>query len=206
MNKSSLVAIMLLSFLTFSMFGALATAQYNSDTTQVTIGSDGTFTGSAQGIGVAYEVQGTPGATGSITAQIYNGNPQPMASIPEGVSLTRFVVVTFNMDASDFTQAKIYITYTDEDVASLQAPFTVYKYIASSNSYESLPAEIDTESKMVTITVNSIDDPLFAIGGLTVVDETNGFSTTAWAILAVSIVIVVLLVVVGVWYLKRNQS
>jgi hypothetical protein len=207
MKKSSFFVITLLSLLMLSTCSSLVAAQYTSEvTTPVTIDSTGRFYGTAQDIGVGYDIQGTPGSTGSVTAQIYNGNPQSTANVPEGVSLTRFVVITFNMAASDFIQANIFITYTDEDVANLQTPYTLYKYVASTDSFVELPASIDTAAKMVSITVSSIDDPLFAIGGTTALANTdNGFSTTAWALLAASIVIVVLLVVAGVWFFKRSS-
>jgi hypothetical protein len=174
------------------------------ETTQVTINSTGLFTGSTN-IGVAYEIQGNPGGTGSVTAQIYNGNPQSTASIPEGVLLTRFVVVIFNMYQGDFNQAKIYITYTDEDVANLQAPYSVYKYVTSSNSYVEVPSTVDTTAKLVTVLVTSIDDQLFAIGGAAASSGNGGFSTIALVILAVAIVIIVVLAVFGVWYFKKRS-
>ena len=212
-KKSKLFAFTLLFLLSFSACGALVTAQYDGqETTPVTIGSSGTFSGGALDIGIAYEVQGTPGATGSITAQVYNGNPQSTASIPEGVSLTRFVVITFNMNSADFTVANIYITYTDADVANLQAPFKVYKYMPSTDSYVEVPSTVDTIAKMVTVTVNSIADPLFAIGGAPASHitpgpgDSDGFSTTAWVLLAASVVVIVVLAVFGVWYFKKRSS
>ena len=196
---------MLLSFLALSMFSSLAAAQYTNEvTTPVTIGSDGTFTGSAQDIGVSYEILGTAGATGSVTAQVYNGNPQSTASIPEGISLTHFIVITFNMNSGDFLQATINISFTDQDVASLKAPYTIYKYDAGTNRYVAV-STFDTTTKTATVTVTSIDDPLFAIGGATAPAKTGGYSTETWALLAASTVIVIVLAIVGVWYLKRKQ-
>ena len=120
-------------------------------------------------VGVGYEIQGLAGAIGSVTAAVYNANPQSGASIPNGVTLTRFVVITFNMNAADFISATIRITYTDADVSGIQTPYTVYKYVPSINSFIELTPTVDTVNKMMTITVNSIDDPLFAIGGATVI-------------------------------------
>jgi hypothetical protein len=208
MNNSKFVVFALLSVLLVSSLGSLVLAQSGYDnevTTPVTIGSDGTFSGSATDIGVGYSIEGVAGATGSVTAAVYNANPQSSASIPNGVSLTRFVVITFDMKAADFTLANIFITYTDEDVSGIQMPFTIYKYLASSDSYVELASTVDTDNKMITITVTSIDDPLFAIGGASVAGS-GGFSTTNWAILAVTIVIIVLLVVFGAWYFKKKQA
>jgi hypothetical protein len=209
MNKSKLLVIILLSILVISAGSSFVAAQdpYPTQrTTPVTILQDGTFSASEPDIGLSYQIQGNPGATGSVTAQIYNGNPQPTASIPEGVSLTHFVVITFNMYSGDFNQATIHITYTDEEVANLQAPFAVYKYVASSNSYVLMPSTIDTGAKMVTVTVGSIDDPLFAIGSTSSSGNTGGFSNTAWIALGASVAIIVLLAVVGVWYFKRHSA
>jgi len=120
--------------------------------------------------------------------------------------LTHFVVITFNMYSGDFNSAQIHITYTDEEVANLQAPFAVYKYVASSNSYVLMPSTVDTAAKIVTVTVGSIDDPLFAIGSNTSSNNVGGFSTASWVALGASVAIIVLLVVVGVWYLKKQQA
>jgi hypothetical protein len=209
MNKSKLLVIILLSTLVISMASSLVAAQSSyttQKTTPVTILQDGTFSASEPEIGLSYQIQGNPGGTGSVTAQIYNGNPQPTASIPEGVSLTHFVVITFNMYSGDFNQAQIHITYTDEEVANLHSPFAVYKYVASSDSYVLMPSTVDTAAKTVTVTVGSIDDPLFAIGSNTSLDSLGGFSTAAWVALGASIAIIVLLAVVGVWYFKKQSA
>jgi hypothetical protein len=210
MNKSKLLVTILLSILVISTASSLVLAQDPYPTrriTPVTISPDGTFSASEPDIGLSYQIQGNPGATGSITAEIYNGNPQPTASIPEGVSLTHFVVITFNMYSGDFNSAQIHITYTDEEVANLQAPFAVYKYIASSDSYVLMPnTSVDTALKIITVTVGSIDDPLFAIGSTTSSDNIGGFSPTAWIALGASVAIIILLAVVGVWYFKKHSA
>jgi hypothetical protein len=209
MNKSKLLVIILLSILVISTGSSFVVAQdfYRTRTTPVTVLQDGTFSASEPDIGLSYQIQGNPGATGSVTAQIYNGNPQPIASIPDGVSLTHFVVITFNMYSGDFNSAQIHITYADEEVANLQAPFAVYKYVANSDSYVLMPnTSVDTSAKTVTVTVGSIDDPLFAIGSTSSAGNTGGFSNTAWIALGASIAIIVLLAVVGVWYFKRHSA
>jgi hypothetical protein len=206
-NNSKFIAIALLSALLVSSFGAMVSAQSgytNQVTTPVTIGSDGVFYGSVADEGVSYSIWGRVGSTGSVTTAVYNANPQSSASIPDGVSLTRFVVITFNMNAADFISATLSITYTDADVSGIQTPYTMYKYVPSSNSYVELTPTVDTVNKMLTITVNSIDDPLFAIGGLSVSGGSDGVSSTSWIILAVSIVVIVVLVVFGVWYFRKK--
>jgi hypothetical protein len=207
MNNSKFVLVALLLMLLVTSFGGLVLAQSgytNQVKTPVTIGSDGTFSGSASELGVAYAIQGKAGATGSVTVAVYNANPQSGASIPNGITLSRFIVITFDMQATDFTSANIYITYTEAEVSSIQTPYTIYKYMPSSNSYVELASTVDTVNKMITITITSIDDPLFAIGGATA--ATIGSSNTAWAILAVSIIIIVFLVVFGFWYIKRSSK
>jgi hypothetical protein len=209
MNKSKLLVIILLSILVISTGSSFVVAQdfYRTRTTPVTVLQDGTFSASEPDIGLSYQIQGNPGATGSVTAQIYNGNPQPTASIPDGVSLTHFVVITFNMYSGDCNSAQIHITYADEEVANLQAPFAVYKYVANSDSYVLMPnTSVDTSAKTVTVTVGSIDDPLFAIGSTSSAGNTGGFSNTAWIALGASVAIIVLLAVVGVWYFKRHSA
>ena len=208
-NNSKFMAIILFFVLLISSFGAMVSAQSGYDTVvtiPVTIGSDGTFFGSAADVGVGYSIYGVAGATGSVTAAVYNANPQTSASIPDGVTLSRFVVITFDMDAADFSYATIQITYTDADVSGIQAPYNVYKYVASSDSFIELTASVDDVNKVMTITVTSIDDPLFAIGGASVSGGTAGFSATNLAILAISIVVIVLLVVFGVWYFKKKST
>ena len=82
-----------------------------------------------------------------------------------------------------------------------------------------MAASQDTAAKTFTFTVTSIDDPLFAIGGASVdgvphtsgdtdgtpnnSGDTDGIPNASLAILASSIVVVVLLIVVGVWYFKK---
>ncbi len=80
--------------------------------------------------GISYSIQGAPGAVGTVTADVYEGNPQPTATIPSGISLSHFVAITFNMNAADFSQATITISYRASDVQNIQSPYQVYKYIA----------------------------------------------------------------------------
>jgi hypothetical protein len=195
MNKSKLGVLSLIFVLLLSYTVTLAAAQYTTQkTTDIAIDSSGKFAAVESDVGISYEIQGIPGATGSVNASVYTSNPQPTASIPDGTSLTHFVVVTFNMDAFEFTSAKIVISYSASDVAGISAPYLIYKYIADTNSYIALPSAVDTNAQTITVTVRSISDPLFAIGGNTAA-KSEGVSTTSWAILAVAIIIIVVLVV-----------
>jgi hypothetical protein len=203
MNKAKLGVLTLIFALLLSYSVAVAAAQYTTEkTTDIAISSSGSFVAVEPDIGVSYQIQGTPGATGSVTAGIYTSNPQPTATIPDGVSLAHFVVVTFDMNANDFGSASIVLSYSDSDVHGISAPYTVYKYNADTNSYSALPSTVDTNAKTITVTVISIDDPLFAIGGIK--SEDVGFSTTSWIILAVAIVVIVVLAVFAFTRLREH--
>ena len=204
MNKSKFTQIAIITVLMLSLTVSLVEAQYTtSKTTPVTVSGDGTFIATETDIGVSYLIEGTPGATGSVTAAVYSGNPQAGAVIPDGVSLTHFVVVTFDMDPNQFTMASIVISYTDADVANLQAPYAIYKYVPNTDSFVELPSTVNTEAKTITITVTSIDDPLFAVGAATV---SEGFPASSWAILIGLIVAIVVIAVVVVLYLRRSGT
>jgi hypothetical protein len=203
MNKSKLGVLTLIFALLLSYSVAVAAAQYTTEkTTDIAISSSGSFVAVEPDIGISYQIQGTPGATGSVTAGIYTSNPQPTATIPDGVSLAHFVVVTFDMNANDFGSATIVLSYSDSDVHGISSPYTVYKYDPDTNSYSALPSTLDTDAKTITVTVISIEDPLFAIGGSTSNDA--GFSTTSWVILAVAIVVIVILVVFAFTRLREH--
>jgi hypothetical protein len=189
----SIIALLLL-YMSISLVAAQYTTQKTVD---VTLGSDGTFTADESDIGVSYEIQGTAGATGTVTASVYNGNPQATASVPSGISLKYFVVVTFDMSASDFTQATITISYSGSDVANLQQPYAVYKYLADNNSFVALPTTVDETAKTVSVTLISVDDPLLAIGGSAT--EASILSPADWlnvSLITLAIFIAALLVVV----------
>jgi len=205
MNKSKLSIISIIALLVLSLSLGLVAAQYTTQkTTDLAIASDGTCSVSETDLGITYVVQGTPGATGSVTASIYNGNPQPSANIPSGVSLSRFVVVTFDMVASDFSQATLTLNYADSDVQNVQEPYTVYKYLPDTDSYVALPSIVDTVAKTITITLDSVDDPLFAIGGAIVSDAP--VTLVSWAIVVGSVIVIVLLSVIIVAYLKKSSK
>jgi hypothetical protein len=203
MNKAKLGVLTLIFALLLSYSVAVAAAQYTTEkTTDIGIPSSGSFVAVEPDIGVSYQIQGTPGATGSVTAGIYTSNPQPTATIPDGVSLVHFVVITFDMNANDFGSASIVISYSDSDVHGISAPYTIYKYNAVTDSYSAMPSTVDTNAKTITVTVISVDDPLFAIGGAK--SEDAGFSTTSWAILAVAIIVIVVLVVFAFTRLREH--
>ncbi len=200
MNKSKLYIFGLLILLLTPL--SVALGQYNTPTPiPVTIGSNGQFNYDSIITGgdllVTYNIQGTPGATGTITAMTDNGNPQADATVPSGTSLTKFITISIDMNASDFTEATITITYTDADVAGISPPYAIYKYIADNNQYVELPSTTDTAAHTITVTLTSPTDPILAIGG------TSGSTTSQtpmilWAaivVVAAAIVLVAFLVV-----------
>jgi hypothetical protein len=201
-SKSKLLVISVVAVLLLSLSLSLVGAQYTtSQTTNVTIASNGTFAGSAPTAGVSYTIQGTPSANGTVIVDAYSGNPQPTASIPTGVSLTHFIDITFNMNANDFSQAIVTISYTSADVKNLQSPYAVFKYVPASNSYVKLLSTVDPNAKTITVTLNSINDPLLAIGGTA--STSAGFSGALWAVV---IVIAIIVVLVAVLTIRRSRN
>jgi len=206
--KKRILLITLFGIFLFAAFSTLVSAQspYQTQTFPMTLDSSGTFSGNSEDVGLIFYIQGIAGATGSVTTQLYNGNPQPTASIPNGVTLAHFISVTVNMNPNEFTQATIYITYTDANVASIQQPYALYKYSADTNSYTPIQATVDTATKTIVVTLNSINDPLFAIGGTATDQNNGGISDIALPILAASVIIIVVIVVFSFWYLKRRSQ
>ena len=196
MNRSKLSVTLIIALLLFSFSVSLAATQpplYQTKTVEVTIGSNGLFIANEPDFGVSFTIEGTPGAVGTVVIDLWNGNPQATASVPEGVSLSHFIAIEFNMPADDFTQATVTISYNDNELAGMDEPYSVYKYLTGSDSYVALTTDVDTTAKTLTVTLSSVDDPLLAVGGLTV--EAPPDMTTAWVVAAVAIVIVVVLAV-----------
>jgi len=207
MNSKKLGLVILVTILFTSISVAMVAAQYTTQkTTDITLDSHGVFLASESSVGVSYTITGAAGATGSVTAAVYDGNPQTTASIPSGVSLTHFVVITFNMSASDFTSAKIVLTYSSSDVQNLNAPYSVYKYDSNSNSYIVLPSTVDTNAKTITVTLSSLNDPLLAIGGSTATGSSGGISTLTWVVLAVAVIIIIIVAVFTVNVLRKPDE
>lgn len=201
-------------------FGSLtALAQYETqETANFTISSDGTIhIGQSSTVGnVEIDIVGSPGATGSVSTVVYTANPQPDASKPSNVVLSHFVVVTFNMDASDFQNATITIHYSDADVAGMTQPYVLYKYNPDTNAYVELDAVVDTTAKTITAVLTSTTDPLFAIGGIAVSPTAtptasptqapeNPISLSIWAWIFVIIEAITGFILVIVVYLRTRR-
>ena len=194
---SALLVVLLLSF----SLSFLVAAQYKTEiTTIVTIGSNGTFVATEPSVGISYQIVGTPGASGTVTADVYNGNPQPTANIPSGISLTHFIGITFNINANSFTQAKIIINYTSSEVQNLQTPYAIYKYNSETNTYAELPSTVDANAKTITVILTSITHPLLAIGGTP--KTSVEISMSEWIAITV---IVAIIIVVNVIIFSRGR-
>lgn len=200
--RISLLSITILLVVSVSVGVVAAANSYSSQiTSEFLLDSTGQWTKCQEDLGVTYEIKGTPGAVGSVTTSAYAGNPQASAVIPEGISLTNFRIVTFDVDASKFESAKITFSYSDSDVQNIAAPYAIYKYLDASNSYVKLPTTVDTEAKTLTISLSNAADPLFAIGGASVAN--NGDGTTTWIIIAVLAIVLVIVAVILVVRLKN---
>jgi parallel beta-helix repeat protein len=138
------------------------TVTYNTTTTISTTGVE--HITETNNTGISIDINGKPGTNVTVTINVYNSNPQPSATLPEGVTLTHYSTVAFNMDPNNFTQATVTIRYSPSDVQGLTPPYAIYKYIPENNSYVELFTSNDLTSQTLTITLNSPNDPLFAIG------------------------------------------
>jgi hypothetical protein len=198
----ALVCIFLFSLPVISVRAQVSTYT-TQKTTNVTINSAGTFAATEPAVGVSYNIVGFPGATGAVTATIYEGNPQPTANVPSGIRLTYFIAISINMNAHDFIQATIILNYTDSIVQSINSPYTVYKFNSATNKYVGLTSTVNTHEKTITVTLNSLTDPLIAIGGAKTVS--SGVPASTWIIIVITVVIIVS-VNVFVFYRMRHET
>jgi flagellar basal body-associated protein FliL len=205
-TKSKLAVLALICVFLFSLsvvsVGALVSTYTTEKTTNVTISSAGTFAATEPSVGASYKIVGTPGATGTVTATVYEGNPQPTANVPSGVSLTYFIAISININAHDFIQATITLNYTDSTVQNIKAPYMVYKFNSASNKYVGLTSTANTREKTITVTLNSLTDPLLAIGGAKT--ASGGVPASTWIITVIAVVIIVS-VNVFVFYRMRHE-
>jgi hypothetical protein len=196
-NKKRVFALALTFVIMFLSVAAIVDG-YETIVTNITTDSSGSFSGT-NSLGITYNVTGTPGSSGTVTATVDSSNPQVTADVPTGVSLAKFVTVTFNYPSSDFMQAVLTFSYTDSDVAALKAPYDMYKYNPSTNSYTKLNGVVDSAAKTITVTLSSTDDPLFAIGGAPN-DTSKPADYTLW--IAIVVVVIVILVAAVLFFSK----
>jgi hypothetical protein len=211
-----LLGILTVVVLAFGVFTALAQAQYyGGKTADFTIGQNGKVNipqSQTQG-NIDIEIYGKPGATGTVSTVQYSADPQPDASKPSNVKLGHFVVITFNMDPTDFVNATIKINFSADDIKGINRPFVLYKYIPETNSYVALDATIDENALTATVVLTSTTDPLFAIGGpiastptptATTQPETAiSLSTWAWIFVAIE-AITGFILIIGVFQAQRS--
>ena len=199
-GKSKIIGIAIITVLLVSLLVSLAAAQLITEkTTNVTIAPNGTFTATDSDCGVSYSIVGAPGATGTVTACVYNCNPQLTAVIPRGTSLNHFVAITFNMGADGFQTATITVGYTASDVQNIRSPYEIFKYVPDTNSYVKLNSTVNTVAKTITVkSNNSLNESLLAIGGATASTLAGGIAASTWVILTISVSAIVLLSVVAV--------
>ena len=191
---------------------SIAFGQYETSKTSVfTISSSGVANVAQDTTvgGVSIVIAGRASSTGSVSTATYTGNPQPGASKPANVTLTDFVAITFNLAADNFQNATITISYNAAEVTGINPPYSLYKYVADSNSYIALNGVVDTSAKTITTTVTSIDDPLFAIGGTTaaVPNQSPAPSSGIPAWIWISVVVISgVIVVTAVLALRRRLT
>lgn len=204
------VTVFVVIMFSFSPFVALA--QYETTkTADFTIPSSGTshIDLSTTPGGVSIDISGTIYATGLVSAAAYAGNPQPHASWPVKVTLTRFVDVTISMDASYFKTANLTISYSNSDVVGINPPYSLYKYDSESNTYVPRNSTVDDSAKTITTTLASVNDPLFAIGGTTAVVVTPtpvAHSNQQWIWLIVATVIIIIALTAALLIFRRKAS
>ena len=96
MNKSNIglrnltVPIVVIMLIMFSLSSVFVDAQstYQTIVKDVSIPESGIVTVDVPEADISYEITGAPGATGTVTTEIKNENPNPTASIPTGIGLT----------------------------------------------------------------------------------------------------------------------
>lgn len=205
MRKLRIVSIALLVLMIFSFSSILISAQYvTQKTTNIVISSSGKFSASESEVGVSYTIYGTPGSNGTVTASVYNGNPQPTAVVPNAVGLTYFLALSFNVNPNNFQNATITISYTSSDVQNINAPYSIYKYTLDGNQYVALPSTVDTNSKTITFTIFNTSDPLFAFGGGT--NSSSSIPSYTWAIIIVFAVAILLLAIYIVRLIRKPEN
>jgi hypothetical protein len=169
---------------------------YNNYKNDINIDDSGLCTATIPDLAVTYNIYGTPGATGTVTTSVHNGNPYATAQTPNNVTLTKFITVAFDFPSKDFAQATLTLSFSDADIAGLHEPYAIYKYDEVSNSFIELDSIVDINAKTITVILNSTTDPTFAIGGQTdtVTNSTNDY--TMWIVIAAAVIIIILVAVV----------
>jgi hypothetical protein len=161
-TKKTILAFTLIFAAFIISTATVVDAQYQTAvTTAIDIDDSGLCTATEPDLGVTYNIYGTPGATGTVTTSIHNGNPYATAQTPVDITLTKFITVAFDFPLEDFTQAILTFSFSDENLAGLQEPYAIYKYDGISDSYIELDSIVDMNAKTITVILNSTTDPTF---------------------------------------------
>lgn len=189
-NKSIFTLVTIIVLFAFASCISLARADYQTYNSPIYVDLNGHCEFYQEETGITYEITGTPGSVGTVIVNVENGNPYTSAYYPEGIGLSSFVTISFDMDSEEFSSATISFSYSDSDVESIASPYAIYKYLPNSDAYVEIPTTVDEQAKTLTITLTSTDDPTFAIGGAAIVNDSA--DNTMWIIIgAVSVIIVV---------------
>jgi hypothetical protein len=164
-------------------------------TTTINVDASGLFTTTVPDLGVTYNIYGTPGATGTVTTSLHNGNPYATAQTPDNVTLTKFITVAFDFPSKDFAQATLTFSFSDTDIAGLQEPYAIYKYDEASGTYIELDSIVDMNAKTMTVILSSTTDPTFAIGGQSITVTNTGNDYTMWIVIAAAVIIIIVVAV-----------
>lgn len=229
--------VLLISLLFISSFAYASTYSLPPQSSSLTIPPNGTLVIDQNSTtGLTITVNGVPGANGTVTTQLYLGNPQPTANIPANVTLTHFVDISFNLTQSDFNNATVVFHYTAAEVANFSLPYAIYKYLPSNNTYTPLATEINVASQTMSVTLTSLNDPLLCFGNYVLpssiptptptltgtptssptasstaspqptVTPAPQNSTPVWVWIVVVVVVIVVIVVAAIWFLRMREG
>jgi hypothetical protein len=78
--------ILLFTMILLASFSFVHAQYVTETTTSISIPDSSKLKTTSPEIGVTYEIIGAPGANGSVTTSVYNGNPQATAKLPASIS------------------------------------------------------------------------------------------------------------------------
>ena len=115
--------------------------------------------------GVEFKVSAVKPTAGVVKACQYVVNPKEEASLPEAVSLKKFLYLSALFPEDTVSQITATIHYTDKEMAGvLEFTITVYKYDHNSNSWIPIETTVDKAGNTATITLT--EPGIYALGGI----------------------------------------
>ena len=115
--------------------------------------------------GVEVTVTATTTTAGIVKTGLYVVNPYEAASMPEAITLKKFVYIAAYFPEGTISEVTATIHYTDEEAKGLlEFTITVYKYDPDSNAWKPLPTIVDKANNTATITLT--EPGTYAIGGI----------------------------------------